>query len=172
MTAPAQPVQVVDLLADRLVWTIIQRFVHSSPTAGSQLGHVGVGRASSACLGMAGTVGQKLARSPMVERIVWLRAGADFVESVIRPHVEHGQSPEEEIGLERRELADVLFEFGVGKEGTDESRAAKEMLNRARRLERSVAFPEQWTLLVCELSACWYDEQGGSSFRAWALGEA
>lgn len=159
----AEEARVVELIGDGLVHRALHKYARSMATAGSQLGQVGIGHASTAALGAAATVGQKLARAPIVERVLWLDAAADVIRNVIAPAVAHGREPE--LGCERAEVVDVLFEFAC-KARVGWRFDAAGPIRQARRLEQSECYREQWTLLVCELSAAFEDQ----AFRAWVEG--
>ena len=157
----AEPDVVVDLISSGLAWAILRRYASTIGSAGSQLGSAGVGRASSAATNAAATVGQKLERCPLVARVLWLDVAADVVRNVIRPQLARG-GKNLELACERREVIDVLFEYQVGLSHTRNHDQA--MQRDAQRLEESGNFREQWTLMLCELSACWQDD---AAFRGW-----
>jgi hypothetical protein len=155
---------VVELVSGALVYRALRKYARSMATAGSQLGQVGVGHASSAALGAAATVAQKLQRSPVVERVLWLQEAGDVIRNVIAPAVARGSEPE--LTCERAEVLDVMFEFAC-KTRNGWQFDAKGPIKEARRLEHSECYREQFSLLVFELSeACAED----AAFRAWVEG--
>lgn len=160
----AEEATVVELIGDGLVQRALHKYARSMATAGSQLGQVGIGHASTAALGAAATVAQKLARAPIVERVLWLGEAADVIRNLIAPAVARGGEPE--LGCERAEVIDVLFEF-ARKTRKGWQFDAMMPTREARRLERTACYSEQWCLLVCELSAAFEDV----AFRAWVEGK-
>jgi hypothetical protein len=169
---PSEPDQVVELLPDGIVWAVLRKYARSGPGAGSQLGAVGGGHRpfSQSARDTQATVGAKLARCPVVERALWLSEAELLIRNVLETAEAAGWEPS--LSCEHPMTVDAAFEFatkGPKRRGRDTFWRFNAMACAValRRLQRSQAYREQWTLLVCELSACWADEHGGSAFRGW-----
>jgi len=145
----------VVLIADGFVWKILHKYARALPSARSQLGRLGLGAGASADSGAVLTVAQKLARCPSVEQVLWLNAAEDWMLNLPRE-------------LTRKQLLDFAREhdarvFMFAKLTMFNPKACSTLAALIRSKE---LFKLQWTLLVCELSACMQDE----SFKAWAEG--
>jgi hypothetical protein len=163
---------IVELISDGLAWAILRKAAHATPAAGSQLNAMGgPGGASFAGRDAACTVAEKLARCPIVERVLWLGLAVDCVRNVIRPPQPHRRAVE--VVGERSEVWDLLFEYGVGLRRRENRLVlydpAAEMEREADELKRKTVWREQWTLMVAELSACWAADP---AFRAWVESRA
>lgn len=164
-------VQIVAMLPDGTVWAILRRYARSGPGAGSQLSALSEGSAhwTNAAREAQCTVGAKLSRSPIVERVLWLTEAADLIRNIIAPAERSGQDVE--LALEHPCIIDAAFEFAKRAKhrgwpsywGFD----ARACERAAQRLQRNRVYREQWALLVLELSACWADNRAGGAFRGW-----
>lgn len=152
----SQDAIVTEIVGESLVGLALRRYASSLASAGSQLGKVGVGHASTAAMGAASTVAQKLTRCPIVERVLWLDTAEGVTRNVIEPTLARHRHPE--LACERREVIDVLFEFDFNW---------RRMQSEARRLQRTECYSEQWSLMVCEVSACCAEDP---AFEAWVIG--
>jgi hypothetical protein len=145
-----EPVTVVDLVPASLVWRILRRYAHAQPGAGSQLANSGNGTAGrdAAC-----TVGQKLARCPLVERVVFLEAAADWIQrqAGYRDRRAAGEHARNEDPRTIRWAAHWAWN-------------ADKCWSDAVKIQMTQRFREQFALLVIEFSACWVDDP---AFRAW-----
>lgn len=141
---------VVDLIPTGLVWAILRRYVHAQPGAGSQLANSGNGTAGrdAAC-----TVAQKLARCPLVERVLFLEAAADWIRRV-EGERDRRQAHEHARNEDLRTL----------RWAAHWAWSADHCLRDAARVSRTLAYRMQWAEIVCELSACWASDW---AFRAW-----
>ena len=170
---PSPECVVVELVGDSLVSSILYRYAHSLGAAGSQLAAVGVGHGSTAALGAVATVAQKLARTPTVERTLWLESAVDVVRNTIDPALAKGREPE--LSCERREVIDCLFEFARSTRRRGRSSVyefdAGAMAREQQRLERTPVYRDEWALLVVEFSACMDPARGDPAFAAWATGK-
>lgn len=70
-------------VSEGLVWRILHLYASTSRGTGSQIDRFGepAGRPSQSSLEWAGTVGQKLARAPLVESVLWLHEAADWLRN-------------------------------------------------------------------------------------------
>ncbi len=149
----ADSVTVVDLIPAAIVHRILHKYAHSVATAGSQLAAVGIGRASSAAMGAAATVGMKLARTPAVEDAMWYFEAADWIKS--QEGYRDRRAAGERARCEHARLIRAAAHFAW---------SAEHCSRHALRLIRTKAYRQQWALLTCELSACWVTDP---AFRAW-----
>jgi hypothetical protein len=146
-------VQVVALLDDALIWRILRKYANSTPAVGSQL------RPSSGDperMDCACTVGQKLARCPLIEHVLWAQEAADWLRNVWQPAIgnpHHGRIPNPY--REHPALMREVLKFHWS------ARMAETWANRA---QHRGEFRWQWTLIVCELSAAFVSDY---SFREW-----
>jgi len=151
--------QVVDLIPDSLCWRLLRKYASSSPGVGSQLRPTSgdLLRQDNAC-----TVAQKLARCPLVEAVLWSQEAANWLRDVWLPGIalpSRGGVPN--VHREHPGLVRAVFHFRWS------FRSAEAW---ARRAQNWSEFREQWTLLVCELSACWWHPEHGAAFREWIEG--
>lgn len=148
---------VIDLIPTGLVWAILRRYVHAQPGAGSQLAASGNGTAGrdAAC-----TVAQKLARCPLVEKVLFLEAAADWIRT--REGFRSRQQADEHARCV--DLRTLRWAVHCSRPGETLQRSAARCLDEARKVERTAAFGLQFALMTCELSACWAEDR---AFRAW-----
>jgi hypothetical protein len=151
----AEPVAVVELIPASLVWRILRRYVHAQPGAGSQLASSGNGTAGrdAAC-----TVAQKLARCPLVERVVFLEAAADWIQrqAGYRDRRAAGEHARNEDPRTIRWAAHWAWN-------------ADKCWSDAVKIQRTQRFREQFAEIACELSACMDADE---MFREWVESKA
>jgi hypothetical protein len=148
--------QVVDLIPDSLCWRILRKYASSAPAVGSQLRPTSGNpeRMDASC-----TVAMKLARCPLVERVLWAQEAADWLRGTWQPAIASpriGHPPN--VHREHPALVRAVFRFKWS------ARLAEAW---ARRKSASWDFRREWCLIVCELSAAFTADP---SFREWIEG--
>jgi hypothetical protein len=151
--------QIVDLIPDSLAWKILRKYASSAPAVGSQLcpARGGIERQDNAC-----TVAQKLARCPLVERVLWAQEAASWLRNIWQPGISlpsRGGAPS--LLREHPALRRAILWFAWN------DRMAEAWV---RRTQGRAVFRRQWCLIVVELSACWWHPEYGEAFREWVAG--
>ena len=141
---------VVELISSGKVWAILRRYAHAQPGAGSQLADSGNGTAGkdAAC-----TVAMKLARCPLVEKVLFLEQAADWIRA------QAGYKDKRQAGEHARAEDPRTIRWAMHWAWN-----AERCWHEAYKIQDRKAFREQWALMVFELSACVAEDQ---AFRAW-----
>lgn len=140
---------VVNCLNRSLVHAILSRYAHTSHAIGSQMGSLGLGSARACKLQQewCATVASKLARTPHVERALWLSEAADWLRNVAEYLDRRGQVAE--LAIEHPALRGVVTEFRA-------DRAAIE--RECARMMRAEWYGVEIGELCAEFAACVDDD--------------